>query len=123
MRELLMKFAFCISLLMIFGCTKIDETKLSAPQNRDVNASAVHEKSDVFALIIARVKKIFSATKDVTPFCQVVIASSPTKDDYIRNWQPSGETPFCPGSPSVDSCRKKEDDAFEQGLLCYQAGS
>jgi hypothetical protein len=58
--------------------------------------------------------------KTGSPFCKALLENSPTRDDYIRNWQPNGDAASCTTGTLLESCQKKQDDAFREGLLCYK---
>src|SRR5262245_39068813 len=112
-----MRVALCALLLWLIGC-KIQQQN-SLP---DEGLENLNHQTDASLLnnIMTKWNSLFGRP---TPFCQAVLQNSPTRDDYIRNWQPSGDVTYClPGANGVlESCQKKNDDAFEAGLLCYKS--
>lgn len=122
-----MKFAFFGIVLFFFGC-KIDQTATSQSIKSLEHHGALHVEDIKQAAhknwllkTVEKIEMLLGIREQPSPFCAAVLENSPTRDDYIRDWQPDGEIPYCPGSAqSLESCQKKHDDAFEAGLLCYQ---
>lgn len=119
-----MKFAFYLFLLMNVAC-KFHEG--SGGNLAETAASHTVSQSKGFARTLfenglAKFTAIFKVFDPPSLFCQAVIKDSPTREDYIRNWQPHDEVNFCPGGSHIlESCQKKHNDAFEAGLACYKS--
>ncbi len=101
-----MKLVWLSALLLVSGC-KIQNV---AQQSAD---------HDFFHQTLVQLDALLQEFAAASPYCEALLAHSPTREDYVRNWQPSNEVHYCPESTMLESCQKKQDDAFRDGLRCY----
>lgn len=107
-----MKTTFITIIFIVFACyfANADALKKSAfvdgvPQ-QTIAAKILGRVLDRIEDVVVKFKTAFSRKK-IPAFCNALKASSPTKDEFFRDWYPK------------NGDGKKTRDAFVAGVGCY----
>lgn len=115
-----MKF-ICYGILLFAVSCKIEEQTTPSVTSNKPQKVVLAKQEAFLEKGFSKIKAALQIFSGPSPFCKALLESSPTREEYVQNWQPQSDVTLCPESaPLLESCQKKNDDAFREGLLCYQ---
>lgn len=67
-----------------------------------------------------KILRFLGVKNELSSYCETILQESPTAKDFVKNWSSEDKPMYCPANDDTSSCKKKHNDAFQKGLLCYQ---
>lgn len=102
-----MKWAFCLMMIVMTGCN----------WHTDPTKNFLYDRMEKLAQFLNL------DSHETTAFCLALLQTSPTREEYIRNWHPQDDSSsICPpNNEHLVTCTKEKTEAFNKGLACYQS--